>query len=118
MARLTHMIRSVIEEGFKHGHVSQDVEDLYDATKSVLVPDLTEEAFADMFAQTLAYGLFAARVNHIAGLFRRQDAAHRIPPTNPFLQQLFSVVTGPTLDDEPFVSFVDDLTQLLGQRGH
>ena len=67
-----------------------------------------------MFAQTLAYGLFAARVNHIAGPFRRQNAAHRIPPTNPFLQQLFSMVTGPALDDEPFVSFVDDLTQLLG----
>ena len=114
MARLTHMIRSVIEEGFKQGHVSQDVEDLHDATKSVLVPDLTEETFADMFAQTLAYGLFAARVNHDAGPFRRQNAAHRIPPTNPFLQQLFSMVTGPALDDEPFVSFVDDLTQLLG----
>ena len=114
MARLTHMIRSVIKEGFRQGHVSHDVEDLYNATKSVLVPDLTEEDFADMFAQTLAYGLFAARVNHKAGPFRRQDAAHRIPPTNPFLQQLFSVVTGPALDDEPFVSFVDDLTQLLG----
>ena len=114
MARLTHMIRDIIGEGFRQGQVSQDVEDLYDATKNVLVPDLTEEAFADMFAQTLAYGLFAARVNHSAGPFRRQDAAHKIPPTNPFLQQLFSVVTGPTLDDEPFVSFVDDLTQLLG----
>ena len=108
------MIRSVIEEGFKQDHVSQDVEDLYDATKSVLVPDLTEEEFADMFAQTLAYGLFAARVNHTVGAFCRQNAAHQIPATNPFLQQLFSTVTGPTLDDEPFVSFVDDLTQLLG----
>ena len=67
-----------------------------------------------MFAQTLAYGLFAARVNHRVGPFRRQNAAHQIPPTNPFLQQLFSMVTGPALDDEPFVSFVDDLTQLLG----
>ena len=114
MARLTHMIRDIIGEGFRLGRVSHDVEDLYDATKSVLVPDLTEEDFADMFAQTLAYGLFAARVNHTAGIFRRQDAAHRIPPTNPFLQQLFSMVTGPALDDEPFVSFVDDLTQLLG----
>ena len=114
MARLTHMIRSVIEEGFKQDHVSQDVEDLYDATKSVLVPDLTEGEFADMFAQTLAYGLFAARVNHTVGTFCRQNAAHQIPATNPFLQQLFSTVTGPTLDDEPFVSFVDDLTQLLG----
>ena len=114
MARLTHIIRSVIEESFSKGQVSQDVKDLYDATKSVLVPDLTEEDFADMFAQTLAYGLFAARVNHTAGPFRRQNAAHQIPPTNPFLQQLFSMVTGPTLDDKPFVSFVDDLTQLLG----
>lgn len=114
MARLTHMIRSVIEQGFSQGHVSQSVEDLYDATRSVLVPDLNEERFADMFAQTLAYGLFAARVNHQAGQFRRQDAAHHIPPTNPFLQRLFTVVTGPDLDDEPFVSFVDDLTQLLG----
>ena len=114
MARLTHIIREIISEGFRMGHVSQDVKELLEATKRVLVPDLTEETFADMFSQTLAYGLFAARVNHEAGSFRRQDAAHRIPPTNPFLQQLFSVVTGPTLDDEPFVSFVDDLTQLLG----
>ena len=114
MARLTHMIRGVIEESFRQGHVSQDVKDLFDATKRVLVPDLEEDAFADMFAQTLAYGLFAARVNHDAGPFRRQDAAHRIPPTNPFLRRFFSVVTGPNLDEEPFVSFVDDLTQLLG----
>lgn len=114
MARLTHMIRSVIEESFRQGQVSQDVKDLYDATEAVLVPDMTEENFADLFAQTLAYGLFAARVYHVAGPFLRQNAAHLIPPTNPFLQQLFSVVTGPALDDEPFVSFVDDLTQLLG----
>ena len=85
MARLTHMIRNVIEQGFSQGHVSQSVKDLYDATTRVLVPDLTEERFADMFAQTLAYGLFAARVNHVGGRFRRQDAAHLIPPTNPLL---------------------------------
>ena len=114
MARLTHMIRSVIEESFRQSQASQNVKDLYLASKSVLVPDLTEEDFADMFAQTLAYGLFAARVYHVAGPFGRQNAAYQIPPTNPFLQQLFSIVTGPALDGEPFVSFVDDLTQLLG----
>ncbi len=114
MARLTHMIRNVIEESFRQGQVSQNIRDLYLASKSVLVPDLTEEGFADMFAQTLAYGLFAARVYHVAGPFGRQNAAYQIPPTNPFLQQLFSIVTGPALDDEPFVSFVDDLSQLLG----
>ncbi|MCY4082057.1 MAG: N-6 DNA methylase [Caldilineaceae bacterium] len=114
MARLTHMIRNVIEESFRQCHVSHAVRDLYDASKSVLVPDLTEKSFSDMFAQTLAYGLFAARVYHVAGPFGRQSAAYQIPPTNPFLQQLFSIITGPALDEEPFVSFVDDLSQLLG----
>jgi len=71
--------------------------------------------FADMFAQTLAYGLFAARCNHHGpkGSFRRLGAASEIPKTNPFLRQLFETITGTALDEEPFVGFVDDLAQLL-----
>ncbi len=43
-----------------------------------------------MFSQTIAYGLFAARVNHNGpARFRRQDAAATIPKTNPFLRKLF-----------------------------
>jgi predicted helicase len=69
-----------------------------------------------MFAQTLAYGLFASRQRHHgAAPFRRQDAAYDIPKTNPFLRKLFSSIVGPDLDDEPFVGFVDDLAQLLAQ---
>ena len=113
MARLTHMIRGIVETGFTFGEVSQDLRDLYEASKNALVPDLNASDFADMFAQTLAYGLFAARVNHPAGDFRRQDAAYHIPQTNPFVRQLFSVIVGPSLDNEPFVSFVDDLVSLL-----
>ena len=113
MARLTHMIRGIVETGFARGEVSQDLRDLYEASKNALVPDLDASDFADMFAQTLAYGLFAARVNHPAGDFRRQDAAYHIPQTNPFVRQLFSVIVGPSLDNEPFVSFVDDLVSLL-----
>ena len=93
--------------------MSQGVRDLYAASKQALVPDLAEDTFADMFAQTLAYGLFAARVNHQPGPFRWQDAAYQIPQTNPFVRQLFDLVVGPSMTDEPFVSFVDDLAQLL-----
>ena len=113
MARLTHMVRGIVETGFARSEVSQDLSDLYEASKSALVPDLTTHGFSDMFAQTLAYGLFVARVNHPTGDFRRQDAAYHIPHTNPFVRQLFAVIVGPSLDYEPFVSFVDDLASLL-----
>ena len=117
MARLTHLIRDVVAGAFEKGEVSDNVHDLHDASRQALVPDLTTDAFADMFAQTLAYGLFAARVSHAgqveAGEFRRNDAAHMIPTANPFIRRLFGMMAGPDLDAEPFVPFVDDLTQLL-----
>ena len=114
MARLTHIVRDIVEEGFRQSQLSQEVTDLYEASKNVLVPDLTEAAFADMFAQTLAYGLFAARVNHDSGKFTRENAARHIPPANPFIRRIFSLVSTPDLDKEAFVVFVDDLAQLLG----
>ena len=113
MARLTHIIRDAVRAGFERDLVSSEVQDLYQASQECLVPDLSADAFADMFAQTLAYGLFAARVNHRAHDFSRHTAAHFIPPTNPFIRRIFGMVAGPSLDAEPFVSFVDDLTQLL-----
>ena len=117
MARLTHLISDVVAVAFENGEVSDNVRDLFEASRQALVPDLAADAFADMFAQTLAYGLFAARVSHAAqpdaGDFRRNDAAHLIPAANPFIRRLFGMMAGPDLDAEPFVPFVDDLTQLL-----
>jgi len=66
----------------------------------VLLPDLSVPEFADMFAQTLAYGLFAARYNHHGSApFQRLGAASEIPKTNPFLRDLFHTMTGPALND-------------------
>jgi predicted helicase len=70
------------------------------AFQQTLIPDLDEKKFSDMFAQTLAYGLFAARVHTPANEdFTRDSAARTIPRTNPFLQQLFYEITGPKLPD-------------------
>ncbi len=115
MARLAHLIRDMIVAAFKNQSASATLQDLHGAFEKALIPDLPEKQFADMFAQTLAYGLFAARCNHQgpAGSFRRLGAAQEIPKTNPFLRQLFETITGTALDEEPFVGFVDDLAQLL-----
>jgi predicted helicase len=114
MARLAHFIHDIIVDAFREELVSDTIQDLYTVFQDLLLPDLTESAFADMFAQTIAYGLFAARYNHKGNTpFRREDAAKEIPRTNPFLRKLFSTIAGPDLDDEPFVGFVDELAQVL-----
>ena len=113
MARLTHMIRDVVREAFDNKRVSKDVNGLYDATRQTLVDDLSIDDFADMFAQTLAYGLFAARVNSEAAGFHWSTAARDIPSANPFLRRVFNLTAGLDAESEPFIGFVDDLSQLL-----
>ncbi len=114
MARLTHMIRDIIVRTFDAKEESDTLREVSKGFAEVLIPFLSVSDFADMFAQTIAYGLFAACINHKGNQpFRRHDAAYEIPKTNPFLRGFFGRITGPDLDDEPFAGFVDDLTQLL-----
>ncbi len=74
--------------------------DQMEAFKEILIHDITPKAFADVYAQTIAYGMFAARL-HDATLptFSRQEAAELIPKSNPFLRKLFGYIAGPDLDD-------------------
>ena len=55
---------------------------------SNLVHDLTVEQFADMYAQTIAYGLFSAKCMDNNEHFDWKDAIDKIPNTNPFLKTL------------------------------
>jgi len=62
----------------------------YEAFKKVLIHNLGELSFADMYAQTLAYGLFTARLNQKDDqTFTRVIAAHFMPKSNPFLRKFF-----------------------------
>ncbi len=127
MAGLCRNIDKIIVEAFTAKQESELLHGLKDAFERTLLPDLSPEQFADMFAQTLAYGLFAARVNHYresisppftggtkgGAEFRRSEAAREIPKTNPFLRKLFDTINGAEIEDEPFIGFVDDLTAIM-----
>ncbi len=116
MARLTRMVRDTVVQASEAHEAPAALRDLHQAFEDVLIPNLPVPEFADMFAQTLAYGLFAACYNHRGQEpFRRQDAIREIPKTNPFLRKLFQTISGSDLDDESFMRFVDDLAQLLAQ---
>ena len=71
-----------------------------EAFRKVLIHDMKEEEFADIYAQTIAYGLFAARLHdETKDNFSRQEAVFLVPKTNPFLRQLFSYIACPDLDE-------------------
>jgi predicted helicase len=115
MARLAHLIRNLIintftleaEKGSLHAQLA--------AFRDNLIPDLSVEYFADMYAQTIAYGLFAARCAAPDNKeFTRFDAAQNLPKTNPFLRKLFQYIAGYELDDR-IAWLVDDLAQVLAQ---
>ncbi len=81
--------------------------------KNVLIHDITNRTFADLYAQTIAYGMFAARYHDpTLPTFSRQEAATLIPKTNPFLRRLFQDIAGFDLD-ERLVWIVDELVQIF-----
>ena len=80
--------------------------------REVLMPDVGAEEFSDIFAQTLTYGMFAARLNDpTPETFTRHEAMDRIPRTNPFLHELFSYVA--LKIEDQLVWIVDDLADLF-----
>lgn len=112
MARIARLICDLIKQVFAQEGSRGDLHAQYDAFKKVLISELSPTDFADMYAQTIAYGLFAARCNHLRGRFTRQDAGADLPKTNPFLRKLFNTIAGADLDDR--ISWaVDDLAELL-----
>src|ERR1051326_1446554 len=72
---------------------------IYETVRKLLVHDLSREAFADMYAQTLVYGLFVARYHdETPENFSRQEARDLVPASNPFLRHFFDHIVGPDFD--------------------
>jgi hypothetical protein len=113
MEAIAQLIRDASSQAFKSEAGAGSLHGQLEGFKQVLLPDLDGEQFADMYAQTICYGLFAARVNTKAGHpFARAYATYAIPKTNPFLRKMFNYLAGPDLDER--ISWaVDDLVAVL-----
>jgi len=60
---------------------------MHAAFKEALIHDLSTDDFADMYAQTISYGLLTARISRPAGLVA-DNLADMVPVTNPFLKDM------------------------------
>jgi type I restriction-modification system DNA methylase subunit len=111
MAGKARLLADVIRRTLSNGDSDGTLAGQMVAFKDVLIHDITPEAFADVYAQTIAYGMFAARLHDQSpDTFTRQEAATLIPKTNPFLRSLFQYVAGYDLD-ERISWIVDDLAE-------
>lgn len=103
MAGKARLLSDIIGKALHSDESNQEDSTLKDqmlAFKEILIHDITPKGFADVYAQTIAYGMFAARL-HDPDLdtFSRQEAAELIPKSNPFLRKLFGYIAGPEIDD-------------------
>lgn len=92
LAAKAKIIASILSKALEKKSSSEDNE-LHvklDAFKKFLVHDMSEEQFADFYAQTIVYGLFIARIyDKTPATFTLQEASELIPSINPFLKKIF-----------------------------
>jgi len=103
MAGKARLLSDVIEKALTSDEANKEdstLKDQMNAFKQILIHDITPKGFADVYAQTIAYGMFAARLHDpTLPTFSRQEAAELIPKSNPFLRKLFGYIAGPEIDD-------------------
>jgi hypothetical protein len=115
LAHLTRQVKRLVADELKVEEESARLQKLLVAFRKILIADMNVEKFADMFAQTLAYGFFAARVHYDGkGEFSRRTASAILPKTNPFLKKIFSEFANDSLP-ETLVTAVDDIVDLLNK---
>ncbi|MYB34006.1 MAG: N-6 DNA methylase, partial [Gammaproteobacteria bacterium] len=126
MAAKTRLLETEISRTLNDDQ--QDGKNLYDppgfqktlqrqfkAFKKGLMGNLDLDTFADICAQTVAYGMFSARLHDTSpDTFTRHNANQLIPKTNPLLRKFFDEVAGNDLDSS-IRWIVDDLAHLFSR---
>ena len=109
---MAQVIKYSLDEDDKN-QINSDLKGQMAAFKSILIHDITNASFADIYAQTIVYGLFAARYHDTTlETFSRQEAATLIPQSNPFLRKLFQYIAGYELDNR-LIWLVEELVQIF-----
>lgn len=95
------------EESAGHGTILG----FYEAFKQFLIAGLSKEDFADLYSQTITYGLFAARTR-ADETFTRKGAFDNIPSTIGILRDVFRFISLEELPPQ-MEWVVDDITEVL-----
>lgn len=113
LAKRTRFLRDevITLEIEQHHKGKGELYGFYETFKKFLIANLSEKDFADLFSQTITYGLFAARTRSING-FNRKLAYDLIPKTIGILRNIFKFVSQGDLPQNMEV-MIDDIAEVL-----
>jgi len=109
LAKKTRFLEHILQEELSKEN--EEVTRFYKAFQEELIETLTKERFVDLYAQTITYGLFAARMK-VHDNFDKDIAWQFIPESLPLLREIFYSFTGPHCP-ESLLWVVDDISQVL-----
>jgi predicted helicase len=116
MAGKARLLENILEEALLKdiaNEVHSELTNQLDSFRQMLIHDLQPKQFADLYAQTLAYGMFAARYHDDSlDSFDRDEAARLIPKSNPLLRNLFQSIAGYNIDPR-IKTTVDNLADVF-----
>ena len=113
MAGKARLIADVIKNALEEQSENKSLYGQLESFRKILIRTMTEQEFADIYAQTVAYGMFVARLHdRTLDKFTRQEAATLIPKTVPFLRKMFDYIAGNDID-ERIVWTVDSLAEIF-----
>ncbi|MCA8834244.1 MAG: N-6 DNA methylase, partial [Proteobacteria bacterium] len=111
MARKTIIIRNAFIKKLTGQDRLPRLEKQYNTIVKQLIRWLKKEEFADMYAQTVTYGLFVARLNNTPETFNREKLQDLVPEHYSFLKDLFEFISTKTLGDTLYL-YIDDLIKI------
>ena len=110
LAKRTKFLKDeIVTEELKLG--TKSIHGFYEAFKEFLIAGISEEEFADLYSQTITYGLFAARLRAPED-FNRKLAYSFIPKSIGILRDIFKFIS---LEDLPtqMEVIIDDISEVL-----
>jgi predicted helicase len=114
MAHIARLMNDVLLKAYEQEGDDGKLHNQLKSFREVLIDTLSVVEFADMVAQTICYGLFAAKCSAVDAPFSRLTAVSFVPKTNPFLRQFFNQLAGIDLD-ERLVWMVEHLVAVLNR---
>jgi len=112
LAKRTRFLRDVVAQQLEQEKDAPGMlAGFFEAFQTYLIGTLTPEDFADIFAQTITYGLFAARTRAGDG-FSRRAAFDNIPHTIGVLRDIFRFISLGDLPEQ-LAWCVDDIAEVL-----
>lgn len=110
LAKRTKFLKDeIVTEELKIG--TKSIHSFYEAFKEFLIAGINEDEFADLYSQTITYGLFAARLRAEKD-FNRKLAYSYIPKSIGILRDVFKFISMEDLP-RPMEVIIDDIAEVL-----